>query len=153
MTDRNQNNGYHWRSQTGESYVLEILEYSIVQEALIVKNTPANAEDSREVSLIPGLGRSPGRGYEIHSSIPAWRIPQTEEPGGLWSTGLQRVGHNWVSNTHSCPETIIMYYSVHFIQNWSTWLLILKGTPASTGETCTGTWFPILNTLFPGIQG
>ena len=107
----------------------------------------------RNTVLIPGLGRSFGRGHEIHSSIPAWRIPQTEEPGGLWSTGLQRVGHNWVINTHTYPETIIMYYIVHFIQNWSTWLLILKGTPASTGETCTGTWFPILNTLFPGIQG
>ena len=30
-----------------------------------------------------------------HSKILAWRIPWTEEPGGLWSIGLQRVGHNW----------------------------------------------------------
>ena len=29
-----------------------------------------------------------------HSSILAWRIPWTEEPGGLQSTGLQRVGHD-----------------------------------------------------------
>ena len=29
-----------------------------------------------------------------HSSILAWRIPWTEEPGGLHSTGLQRVGHD-----------------------------------------------------------
>ena len=29
-----------------------------------------------------------------HSSILAWRIPQTEEPGGLQSTGSQRVGHD-----------------------------------------------------------
>jgi len=29
-----------------------------------------------------------------HSSIIAWRIPQSEEPGRLQSTGLQRVGHN-----------------------------------------------------------
>ena len=29
-----------------------------------------------------------------HSSILAWRIPGTEEPGGLQSTGLQRVGHD-----------------------------------------------------------
>ena len=29
-----------------------------------------------------------------HSSILAWRIPWTEEPGGLWSIGLQRVRHN-----------------------------------------------------------
>ena len=32
-----------------------------------------------------------------HSSIPAWRIPWTEEPGGLQSMGLQRVGHNLVT--------------------------------------------------------
>ena len=30
-----------------------------------------------------------------HSSILAWRIPWTEEPGGLQSMGLQRAGHNW----------------------------------------------------------
>ena len=30
----------------------------------------------------------------IHSSIPAWEIPWTEEPGGLQSMGLQRVGHD-----------------------------------------------------------
>ena len=36
-----------------------------------------------------------------HSSILAWRIPWTEEPGGLQSMGWQRVGHNWVTFTHS----------------------------------------------------
>ena len=30
----------------------------------------------------------------IHSSILTWEISWTEEPGGLWSMGLQRVGHN-----------------------------------------------------------
>ena len=29
-----------------------------------------------------------------HSSIPTWRIPWTEEPGGLQSTGSQRLGHD-----------------------------------------------------------
>ena len=33
-----------------------------------------------------------------HSSILAWKISQTEEPGGLQSMGLQRVRHNWVTN-------------------------------------------------------
>ena len=32
-----------------------------------------------------------------HSSIPPWKIPWTEEPGGLWSMGSQRVGHDWVT--------------------------------------------------------
>ena len=30
-----------------------------------------------------------------HSSVLAWRIPGTEEPGGLPSMGSHRVGHNW----------------------------------------------------------
>ncbi|KAM7227750.1 hypothetical protein CapIbe_021447, partial [Capra ibex] len=34
------------------------------------------------------------KGMATHSSIPAWRIPWTEEPGGLQSTGPQRVGHD-----------------------------------------------------------
>ena len=46
------------------------------------------------MSSIPGSGRPPGGGYTTHSSILAWRIPWTEEPGGLQSKGSQRVGHN-----------------------------------------------------------
>ena len=38
------------------------------------------------------------KGMAIPSSILAWRIPWTEEPGGLQSIRLQRVGHNWVTN-------------------------------------------------------
>ena len=34
-------------------------------------------------------------GMTIHSSILAWRIPWTEEPGRLQSRGSQRVGHDW----------------------------------------------------------
>ena len=33
-------------------------------------------------------------GIATHSSVLAWRIPWTEEPGGLWSMGSQRVEHN-----------------------------------------------------------
>ena len=39
------------------------------------------------------------KGLATHSSIPAWRIPWTEEPGGLQSIGSQRVRHNWRTNT------------------------------------------------------
>ena len=45
-----------------------------------------------DLGLIPGLGRS--KEMVTHSSILAWRIPWTEEPGGLQSTGSQRVRHN-----------------------------------------------------------
>ena len=60
----------------------------------VVNNLPANAGDTREMSSIPGLRRSPREGNGNHSSILAWRIPQSEEPGGLQSVGSQRVGHS-----------------------------------------------------------
>ena len=41
------------------------------------------------------------KGMAIHSSILAWRIPRTEEPGRLQFMGKQRVGHDWASNTHT----------------------------------------------------
>ena len=61
---------------------------------LVVKNLPANAGDIRDAGSIAGSGRSPGGGRAIHSSTLAWRIPWTEEPGGLQPTGSHRVGHN-----------------------------------------------------------
>ena len=36
-----------------------------------------------------------------HSSVLAWGIPGTAEPGGLQTTGLPRVGHDWATNTHT----------------------------------------------------
>ena len=48
-----------------------------------------------------------------HSSTPAWKIPWTEEPGGLQTMGSQRVVHDWATNTHSLHETIS--YKVGFI--------------------------------------
>ena len=60
----------------------------------MIKNLPANAGEIREVSSNPGLGRSPEEGMETDSSILAWRILWSEEPGGLLSMGSHRVGHN-----------------------------------------------------------
>ena len=59
----------------------------------VVKNPPASAGASGDAGLIPELGRSPEKEMATHSSILAWRIPQTEEPGGLQSMAWQRVGH------------------------------------------------------------
>ena len=46
----------------------------------VVKNPPAN--NAGDVGLIPGLGRSLEKEMANHSTILAWRIPWTEEPGG-----------------------------------------------------------------------
>ena len=47
----------------------------------MVKNLPSNARDARDMGLIPGSGRCPGVGNGNPSSILAWEIPWTEEPG------------------------------------------------------------------------
>ena len=57
----------------------------------MVKNPPGNVGDVRDVGSIPGSGRSPGGGKATRSSILAWRIPWTDEPGGLQSMGSQRM--------------------------------------------------------------
>ena len=53
-----------------------------------------SACNTGDPGLIPGLGRSPGKGSGTHSSILAWRIPWTGEPGRLGSMGLERVRHD-----------------------------------------------------------
>ena len=64
------------------------------QVALVVKNLPANAGDARDAGGIPGSGKRLEEGMATHSSALAWRIPRTEEPGGLQSTESHRVGHD-----------------------------------------------------------
>ena len=56
----------------------------------MVKKTPASAGDMSNMGSISGLGRSPGVGMALHSSILAWRIPWIEEPGGLQSVGVPK---------------------------------------------------------------
>ena len=62
----------------------------------MVKNLPAMRE-----TQIQFLGQEDPleKGMATHSSILVWRIPWTEEPGRLQSIGLQRVGHDCVTNT------------------------------------------------------
>jgi len=58
-----------------------------------VKNPPA-VQETQEIQ-VQSLGQEdPLEEMATHSSILVWRIPLTEEPGGLQSMGSQRVGHN-----------------------------------------------------------
>ena len=60
--------------------------------AQMVKNLPAMQE-----TWVQSLGQEDAleKGMATHSSILAWRIPGTGEPGGLSSMGSHRVGHDW----------------------------------------------------------
>ena len=53
----------------------------------------ASASNAGDLGSIPGSGRSLEKEMATCCSILAWRIPWTEEPGGLQSMGSHRVGH------------------------------------------------------------
>ena len=73
-----------------------------------------SAYNAGDPGSIPGLGRSPEKEMATHSSIFAWKIPWTEEPGRLQSMGLLGVGH--LSVTSLSLFTFIIFnikYSKH----------------------------------------
>ena len=59
-----------------------------------LKRLPASACNAGNLGSIPGQEDPLEKEMATHSSTLAWRIPWTEEPGGLQSTGLQEVGHD-----------------------------------------------------------
>ena len=84
---------------------------------LVEKNPSANAGDLRVTGSIPELGRSPGRGRSNTPRILAWRIPWTEEPSGLQFMELQRVGHDWVTDTLFIFSFVFACYFVNSTLN------------------------------------
>ena len=86
----------HWNVS---AFFLLFIDWGIslgrkISHPLVVKDLPANAGDARDTGSISGLGRSPREGMATHSSILAWKIPWTEESGGLQSRGSQTVRYN-----------------------------------------------------------
>ena len=60
----------------------------------------ASACNGGDLGSIPGSEDPLEKEMAAHSSILAWRIPWTEKPGGLQSTGQQRVGHDRATSLH-----------------------------------------------------
>ena len=77
------------KHDSGETAVAE----GASQVALVVKNLPAKAGQVREVGSIPGCKDPLREEVATHPYIPAWRVPWTEEPGGLQSIG---VAQSWM---------------------------------------------------------
>ena len=82
---------FNWTEEgkTIQKYLKSMSMLVASQVMLVVKNLPGSVGDIRDTGLIPELGRSPEEGMATNSNILAWRIPWTEEPGGLQSVGLQ----------------------------------------------------------------
>ena len=92
----------------------------------VVKNLPAK-QKARVRSL---GGEDPlEKAVATHSSILAWEIPWTEEPGGLWSTGSQRVGHDWATEQQQIIRLLV--------NAWKSQYVLTKGvTILSLVEIC-----------------
>ena len=108
-------NKHSLRTQDSKNDWRKLTLTSNTQVVLTVKNPPASAEDVRDAGSIPGLGKSPEEGMATHSSVLAWRIPRTEEPGQWRSIGLQMdpVGHDWSDLAHSTVTPVFPYTHTH----------------------------------------
>ena len=73
----------------------------------------------------------------VHSSILAWKSPWREEPGGLQSMGLQRIRHDWMTNT-----LLSVNRSVIPSSRASQVGLVVKNLPANAGDTRDSGWIP-----------
>ena len=85
--------------------------------AQMVNNLPAMQE-----TWVRSLGQEDPleKGMATHFSILAWRNPWTEEPDGLQSMGLQRVGHAWTTNTFSTKVEFSSVQSLGRVQLFAT---------------------------------
>ena len=87
--------GHTWEGLIPRKKSIQRWTSYLLLGAQTVKNPPAMRE-----TWVRSLGREDPleEGMATHSSILTWRIPWTEEPGGLQSMGSQRVGHDWVTH-------------------------------------------------------
>ena len=78
-----------------------------------------SVSNTRDPSSILGWGGSPGEENGNLLSVLPWKIPWNEEPAGLQARQWQRVGHDWVTNTHSDTITPLHESSTHLCKNGS----------------------------------
>ena len=130
------------------SHYIWILKHYVVylrasQVVLMVKILPVNEGNVRDMGLITGSGTSLGQkdpmkeGMATHSSTLAWKIPWTEEPGGLQSIGFE--SQTWLKKLgkHTCyiPETNIILYIKYIL----IFKMMLKNIiPISESKTTNG---------------
>ena len=87
---------YYTAELIGEGIVIcmPLCIHDSAQVALVVKTPPTNAGDIETGVRFLGWEDPLEKEMATHSSMLAWEIPQTEQPGGLWSIGSRRVTHD-----------------------------------------------------------
>ena len=83
-------------------------------------------------------------GMATHSSVLAWRIPWTEEPGGLQSMELQRVRRDWsnLARMHVFSFLLGLYLGVELLGLVVTLCLTFKGTARLFSKAAAGVYAP-----------
>ena len=116
-----------WGLQSSQCVFIPVLYYGGFQKALVVNNWPASAGDVRDACLILVWEDPLEKETATHSSILAWEIPWTEEPGGLQSVGLQnRTQLKWLSMQHAHSAVFIVVFFFFFFNLLQNRVWILK---------------------------
>ena len=105
--------------------------------AQMVKNLPAMQE-----TQVPSLGLEDllEKRMATNSSILAWRIPWTGEPGGLQSMGSQRVQHDWMINTFTYSQNSFIFFIKMCLSKMLLYILKDKCNCDYDSEICI-LWF------------
>ena len=113
----------------------------------MVKNLPAMQE-----TWVQSLVREDclGKGMATHCSVLAWRIPWTEEPGGLQSVGSQRAGHDW---TKIHTPSHLVDHSNHNKLKMSNYMNNNNSYLASALWLFCCSWVPIMRGKAEGTSG
>ena len=81
-------------------------KWRVSQVSLLVKNLPARTGDLKRDKFNLWVGKIPWRKAPQPTPVLSWRIPWTEEPGGLQSKKSQRAGLNWSKLAHALTHTV-----------------------------------------------
>ena len=113
-------------------------------------------ESAEVIGIVKGNVREMKKEMANHSSILAWKIPWTEEPGGLQSMASQRVGHNWAANRQMWGRGLklftspsVFYISSLLIFEISILCLSLHVLILATRPECTLTTKSLVLNYFP----
>ena len=123
---------------------IDILCWNIIASLVAqkIKNLPS-VQETQVWSL--GWEDPLQKGMATHSSILTWRIPWTEEPGGLQSMGWQRVRHDWATTLS------LKRYLGEFFTHLSIWYLS-KAIRVEKSWTQLRDWAPRQKAIGPGLQ-
>ena len=128
-----------WESQGVESLCLNVdLYFSTYFQPVtdskglsggsVVKNLPANIREQETQDWSPGWKDPLEKEMATHSSILAWKIPWTEEPGRLQSMGSHRLRHDWMTE-YNTVLTLKKEIKCHSIEGVMSTRLINQNLP------------------------